>query len=142
MKSMFRQAIKEYGQYDPSDHIVTRWLLPDGSFLGVPDYDDHRIVGEFCNKTWLEFIRERAVSLHYSGDYLWLRVNEDLTWEQRAAFRTLHDDETFSVSVLLVHVYDGLRHVESFELDEPGMVKLWLTDKIAYDIEVGYAEDY
>lgn len=144
MKKMFRKAIDQYGQYFADDGGFSRWMLPDGSFLGVHPEDDHRIVGEFCNRSWTEFIKENAVSIHYDGKcgYLWLRVNEDLLWEQRSAFRELYENFNLHVSELYVQIYAGQRYVEDFRLSNEELIRLFLTDIIAYNLEKSYAEDY
>lgn len=142
MKKMFKEAIDQYGQYFADDGGFSRWMLPDGSFLGVHSADDHRIVGEFCEKSWTEFIKENAVSISYdkSCGYLWLRVNENLLLEQRLAFYELYENFGFHVSELYIQVYDGQRYVEDFRLEDRGMIRLFLTDIIAYNLEKEHSD--
>lgn len=143
MSVNFKKAIAKYGTGE-----FSRWMLYDGEFLGVYD-DDHRIVGEFCTVSWLEFIKKDCVSLHYDGKcgYLGLRVNIDLNIDQIKTFKSLYiDDGFFKVKELYVSVYDGsecLGSEEEIRIKGYEACELWLTDRTAYNMEYGNGqEDY
>lgn len=133
----FQAAKNQYGTVD-----LSRWLLPDGEFLGVSDYEDHRIVGEFCNDTWLEFIDDGAMSLHYDDHcgYLWIRTS-GITIRQMQAFRELFENELLRVRNLKVDVYEGTNYQEEILIDDPELAQLYLTDQIAYQISMSERED-
>jgi len=136
MESKFRNALKQYGTSE-----FSRWLLPDGQFLGVPDWEDHRIIGEFCRDSWLEFIEDGACSLHYDSScgYLWIRTN-GLTGQQSQAFRQTIEDFGLKIRELKVDFYDGQELEEVIEINDY-MAVLYLTDSIAYNIEKSYQEE-
>lgn len=146
MSANLKRAIAKYGIGE-----FSRWMLNDGQFLGVYD-DDHRIVGEFCTVSWLDFLKKDCVSLHYDGKcgYLGLRVNGDLNFDQIKTFQSLyHDSEFFKVSELYVSVYDGsecLGREEEIRIKGQEACKLWLTDRTSYNLEYGSGqfceEDY
>ena len=143
MSANLKKAIQKYGIGE-----FSRWMLNDGQFLGVYD-DDHRIVGEFCTVSWLDFIKKDCVSLHYDGKcgYLGLRVNIDLNTEQTRTFQSLYrDGEFFKVSELYVSVYDGsecLGRKEEIRIKGYEACELWLTDRTSYNLEYGNGqEDY
>lgn len=138
MLRMFKQAIKEYGTTDEGG----RWLLPDGQLLAIFGGDDHRIVGQFCENSWLEFIANGAWSLHRSRDYLWVRHNDKFNVYVQQKFQELYDTWGWNINELYVQIYDGLRHVESFSLDDPHLIKLYLTDRIAYQMVINDMEDW
>lgn len=135
MSANLKKAIKKYGMTE-----FSRWMLDDGSFLGVADYDDHRIVGEFCTVSWLDFIKKDCVSVHFDtkANYLWLRLNGDLNFQQRQSFKYLIENEYIHVEELNIHVYDGDKYQEDFTISN-GLAELFLTDKIAYECEKEYA---
>lgn len=137
MKNIFKKAVEELGCYE---NCLTRWMLPDGTFLSVSDGDDHRNVGQFCDTSWLEFIEEGAVSIHYDSKarYLWIRTT-GLNTPQRMAFCELFERGEICVDNLHVDVYDGMRMVEELFINDE-MCKLYLTDTIAYQIEMSQLE--
>ncbi|MFA6309597.1 MAG: hypothetical protein WC677_07690 [Clostridia bacterium] len=130
-----KKAIAKYGTSDD----ITRWLLSDGQFLCVPDYEDHRIIGEFCTIDWMEFIAKGHVSLHFdrTSAYMSLRVDADLTVEQRRTFQKLYErDEFFEVHELYIRVHDGRDFQEALHIKGFDECKLWLTDIIAYNCAI------
>jgi hypothetical protein len=138
MSANIKKAIEKYGQFEN----MTRWMLEDGSFLGVRDWEDHRIVGQFCTVSWLDFLKKGCVSIHYDrrAGYLSIRVNGDLNYPQRAVFQELFEREEIRVTDLYVQVYDGDKFEESLNFDDNDeeMIKLYLTDRVAYNLEKQY----
>lgn len=129
----FDKALEVYGEAE-----LSRWMLPSGQFLAVPDWQDHRIVGQFCKDTWLEFIADGACSLHYDhkAKYLWIRTCRLLT-PQRMVFQELIDNRILIVEELLVHEYDCFEWQNTLELGWE-LSQLYLTDTIAYRMALQY----
>lgn len=140
MSVNFKKALKELGTTE-----FSRWLLDDGTFLGVNDYDDHCKVGCYCTQTWLEFIENNCVSVHYDNScgYLWLRVNGCLTTSQRMVFQDIIENEMIRVRELYVQVYDGRQYLseEDIRIDDEDLAKLYLSDTIAYNLAKSYEEN-
>lgn len=137
MRNIFSKAIDKFGTAE-----FSRWLLPDGTFLGVPDYEDHRIVSQFCKERWTEFLYEGAVSVHYDSraGYMWIRtVGGYMTGQQRQAFRCAFEEFNLRVEDLKVDAWDDNGNVDETLLTGQ-LAELFLTDRIAYELEKQYAD--
>lgn len=136
MLKMFRDAVEEYGTVETGGS----WLLPNGELLGVFGNDDHRIVGQFCETDWKEFIANGAWSLHHSRDYMWIRRNENFNVSIQLKFQELYETYNLWINELQVDIYSGLRCVEHLALEDGELIKLYLTDRIAYNLVVSDME--
>jgi len=132
MSANFNQAINELGTTQ-----FSRWLLPDGQFLDVADYEDHRMIGCYCTENWREFIKEGAMSIHYDDKcgYMWIRTI-GLTFAQMWAMREVFDNLELGLSELKVDYYSfetlGEYNVDEIVINESEIAILYLTDQIAY----------
>lgn len=139
MNSKFDKAVKKYGEAE-----FSRWLLPDGTFLGVNDYEDHRIVGEFCKNGFTDFIHDGAMSIHYDNQarYMWVRTS-GLSSAQRMAMQDVFENLGIRVTELKVDFYEfdtPARYEMNEEIiEDENMCRLYLTDTIAYQLEKQYA---
>ncbi len=140
MKSDFKAAIKYFGSSD--EPFASRWMLPDGEWLGVHDLD-HRVVGNFCKESWLDFISDGACSVHFeaSANYLWIRTC-GISSGQKQAFTDLFEAFDIKSITLKVDLYEETKFQKSLEFGEEELGFLWLTDRIAYNMQIRYINEY
>lgn len=124
--------------------MMGNWLLPDGTFLDIGDRD-HRVVGNFCpSDDWHEFLKEGALSLFYDykARYLWIRT-AGINLAQRMKFESLFADGLLRVTEMRVEQFefsDNGFHRETMEMGDEGMIKLYLTDPIGFQIALSEQE--
>jgi|WetSurMetagenome_2_1015567.scaffolds.fasta_scaffold790871_1 hypothetical protein len=141
MSAKFLQAIYELGLSN-----FSRWLLPDGIFLNVQDDNDHRIVGNFCENNWREFIKDGAMSLHYDNKskYMWIRT-VGLSYSQMWTLQEVIEQMELKITELKVdyYIFESWDNYDMKEIiiKDATMIKLYLTDQIAYNCNVNYYEE-
>ena len=140
--SAIRKAVDDMGSEQITEWLPTHsWLLPNGEFLNLDEYDDHRVVSRYCEDSWVQFIEEGAVSLHYDGDgFLWLRVYGGMSRRQRATFESILEATGVSIDYLLIQDYRGVNVTET-TIEDEFLCSLWLVDPVAYEDELLYAEN-
>lgn len=135
MSANIKEAIEEFGIVE-----FSCWMLNDGRFLGVGNGDDHRIVGNFCTRSWLDFIKAECVSIHYDhkAKYLWIRINCDLNFQQRQSLQELYENKIIDVEELYIQIYDNDKYFGDETMNDKELIKLYLTDLIAYRLTKQY----
>lgn len=131
MLKMYQNAIEQMGV---SELPHGRWMLEDGTVLGLGLGDDHRYVSSLCpDGNWLYFIAKGACSVHVSPEYVHIRTT-GLSSCQRMEFLKLYDSGDFEPYEARVELFNGIEREEVIELDDPTAIRLILTDTIAYHV--------
>lgn len=151
---LWAKAIEELGVLN--EGIASRWMTPEGDFLMVPGWWDHRqLASEYHPKGydfWREYIMDGGVSVGWDpkARHLSLRTI-GLNPQQRMVWDRLYEENGF-FRVDSIHCYEyDFRTVENYdseeiEINNSHMCKLYLTDTIAYQMAMSeeevHFEDY
>ena len=124
-----KKAIEEFGICEEGS-----WLLDDGFCLDYNGFD-HRNIGNFCDEVWTEAIKFGCISIFESDGYLWIRTNGSITFDQKVFFERLLSHSKITYLHVEVYSFDnGYSSVSEEDEDNEDLIRLYLTDNIAYQI--------